>query len=533
MMGSGSAPIGNGGVGAGAPSAAATRAGAAATAARGRINSGIGRTVGAGVAIQAIADSAAEDSTERYARRFGVSEPTGDGSVGDIAKFVGLRAGGFASDLGNNLTFGLAGKYLYRDKQQDAAGRPAQTPAAAAGAAPGAAIAAQPALGTAQPANAPAGLLSGSSLRRVDAPGAAPLYTNNPDAPAGRAIGGNLSIAGNGGDLASLRRAGDLQAEISSMRAGLRDRGDAGAYLRNAGQVASLSAGGVSSELQDQIARLAGNKNLTAAGVNALNSLVETQNRPAMEAARLAEQGRQANQQNASALSSQEVALRGQDMTARAAASRALRDQANSDRDFNLRSEDLGLRRGEAGAKRETENFTQRETAEKNLTARFEAQFTTKDADGKDVVDQSRVAKYKQGVQQFLGTRQAELQQRVDAGQASPQERAALETIRTKGAAALDAEDLATIESQMRLAERSEQAASLWTGTRHVASSNPGDFQVVGREGNLIGSDTLTLRGGSRVREADTRYTEEGNTVLPNWFKRQTNEFDLAKGLKQ
>lgn len=53
------------------------------------------------------------DLTDRYAQRFGVDAPTGDGSFGDVAKFAAIRAGGFASDLGNTLTGGLAGA-LYR-----------------------------------------------------------------------------------------------------------------------------------------------------------------------------------------------------------------------------------------------------------------------------------------------------------------------------------------------------------------------------------------------------------------------------------
>lgn len=536
MMGSGSAPIGQGGVG-GAPtaSAAATRAGAAATAARGRLNSGVGRMVGAGLAVQAIGDSAAEDSTARYAERFGVSEPTGDESIGDMAKFVGLRAGGYASDLGNTLTMGLAGKYLYRDQQPGSVSNAgAARRSAAAGAAPGAAIAPQVAPGAPQQVQtAPAGALTGSALRRVDVPGASPLFTNNPNDPAGVAIGGNLSVAGGGQDqLASMRRAGDLQAEISSMRAGLRDRGDTGAYLRGASQAASLSAGGMSSELQGQINRLANNPNLTAAGVAALNNLTETQQRPGMEAARLAEQGRQADQQA-------DVSLRGQDVTAAgyrssaataaASAARArqkeVNDQANADRDF-------GMRQQEFGAKRENENFTQRETAEKGLTARFESQFTTTNADGKQVVDAPRVAKYKLGVQQFLGTRQAELEQKIAAGSATAAEKAAHQKIRDKGVAALDQEDLATIESQMKLGERAEQTAGL-SGGRYVASSNPADFAVTGRKQNLIGSDTLTLRGGGSIREADASFREPGNTVLPNWFKQETNEYDLAKGVRK
>ena len=72
-----------------------------------------------GVALAAggaIADAAANDSTARYAQRFGVSEPTGDGSMGDMAKFALLRAGGFASDVGNNLLLGIPGNMFYRDR---------------------------------------------------------------------------------------------------------------------------------------------------------------------------------------------------------------------------------------------------------------------------------------------------------------------------------------------------------------------------------------------------------------------------------
>jgi hypothetical protein len=89
------------------------------------VNSGAGKLVG-GLAIgDAMLDSAAPDSTARYAKRFAMDEPTGDGSVGDVAKFAGLRTLGFFSDLGNSLTGGLAGR-LYQDNDM-----PAAQPAAA------------------------------------------------------------------------------------------------------------------------------------------------------------------------------------------------------------------------------------------------------------------------------------------------------------------------------------------------------------------------------------------------------------------
>ena len=77
----------------------------------------IGPLAGAFAAVPGIVNATEDDSTARYAERFGVSEPTGDGSLWDIAKFTGLRAGGFATDLGSTLTGGLA-DLLYRDKQR-------------------------------------------------------------------------------------------------------------------------------------------------------------------------------------------------------------------------------------------------------------------------------------------------------------------------------------------------------------------------------------------------------------------------------
>lgn len=93
-------------------------ASSAASKGRKALNAG-GRLAPVLAAADAITPSFEQDSTARYAERFGVSEPTGDGSFGDVAKFSALRAGGFASDLGNTLTFGQAGR-LYRDKQREA-----------------------------------------------------------------------------------------------------------------------------------------------------------------------------------------------------------------------------------------------------------------------------------------------------------------------------------------------------------------------------------------------------------------------------
>lgn len=89
--------------------------GASAGGKAGRALNVLGRAAAAAAMLDAVRGSLEPDSTERYAERFGMSPPTGDGSVKDIAKFAALRTLGYASDLGDNLTGGLAGKYLYRD----------------------------------------------------------------------------------------------------------------------------------------------------------------------------------------------------------------------------------------------------------------------------------------------------------------------------------------------------------------------------------------------------------------------------------
>lgn len=132
-----------------AAAAGETAAAAAPAAARGilgRVRGLAGGTlakIAAPVATAAaVSDSMQPDATARYAKRFGVSEPSGDGSMSDMLKFAALRAGGFASDLGNDLTGGLAGN-LYRD-QPNAPATALNAAAAPAAAAPAAGAPAQP-----------------------------------------------------------------------------------------------------------------------------------------------------------------------------------------------------------------------------------------------------------------------------------------------------------------------------------------------------------------------------------------------------
>lgn len=168
----------------------------------GRARSAVNGTAGKGVAalsvFPALAESAAEDSTARYAKRFGMDEPTGDGSAGDILKFAALRGLGFASDLGNNLTMGLAGN-LYRDNQGEqapgtAAAAPRQAPASAAPAqaAPAATTATQ---ARTQPASAPAVPAAGGDLPTDTSPRANDI-TRVGNSFSGTSIGPGFTVNG-------------------------------------------------------------------------------------------------------------------------------------------------------------------------------------------------------------------------------------------------------------------------------------------------------------------------------------------------
>lgn len=98
------------------PKAETPKSGQGFKKARGVVNK-LGKGGAVLSAVPAIMDAAEEDSTARYAERFSLPEPSGDGSVGDMAYYTGLRGLGFASDVGSAMTFGLADQF-YRDKQE-------------------------------------------------------------------------------------------------------------------------------------------------------------------------------------------------------------------------------------------------------------------------------------------------------------------------------------------------------------------------------------------------------------------------------
>lgn len=86
------------------------------------LNSKAGRVGGALAVGSALLDQTDEGADERYAKRFGWEGPTadeGDPSLAGFMEYFAKRGLGFASDLGDKVTFGLASN-LYRDGEEEA-----------------------------------------------------------------------------------------------------------------------------------------------------------------------------------------------------------------------------------------------------------------------------------------------------------------------------------------------------------------------------------------------------------------------------
>lgn len=96
--------------------ATANVVGGAVNTSRGLVNRAIGPAGAAALAVPALIAARDPNATARYAERFAMNEPTGDGSFGDIMRFGALTGLGFASEVGSTLTGGLSDR-LYADKQ--------------------------------------------------------------------------------------------------------------------------------------------------------------------------------------------------------------------------------------------------------------------------------------------------------------------------------------------------------------------------------------------------------------------------------
>lgn len=484
---------------------------------------------------QALTDSAAKDSTARYAQRFGVEEPTGDGSIGDIAKFTALRAGGFASDLGNRMTGGLAGK-LYRDNEPQPT-TPAKAPWGGRTTMPAAMDPrmldldpSRSSLGAsrdftgelaAMPSTMPSGLRDGVVHKTLDANGR-PVYsgTNVKEGAQmvdgmGRATGTQLPSngltpavpgAGQGaapmaaGSMGGSAQGGSVAGGINgvSINQGLRAKTDAGGMTDL--EISRLPPQ-TRHEMRIQQARERGE--MARFGLRESNDMARAELN-----AGVARRG-----QDLSAESSRyntdthaNVSLRGQDiqhmghqMSAASARAAGARDQMNKDREFS--------------ASQQERNRAATESAEKAWQSANESRFRTRDEKGNDVVDHQKVASFNRAVDGTLPSFVKMLEQT-----GSPEAMRKAAELKSRGRAALDPTDRDMLQKLFDKRELAAKTHGLMLGASdYVHSDDLTGYLTQGVDKNLLGSDTEVARNGTRIRENTLIYGADRNRVLPNW----------------
>jgi len=513
-------------------------AGAAGNTARQVLNnskvSGMIKAGGAVAAAQAIGDSMQDDSTARYAKRFGVSEPTGDGSFGDMAKFAALRAGGFASDLGNHLTGGLAGK-LYQDNPGAPDVVPHQFVAPAAGSAdlrapvypsntpPGSG----PQVTNDLPADWRARALdttSDNSVRRVTTPDGRTLYTNvaGPDNAALMGMrGGAVSIAPGvptassvaptpatepmvaGGGAASL--SGSVPSQVRSAQT-FRDAVAQGAAQR------AVADGMRSGSARERAAAMQLAGQLSGDIENTARATARNETEQGMNEANNATARRGQDTQRDIAEGNNAVSLRGQDVQAGIARMQGRMAQMKDDRQYQL---DLA-RFGEERAKT---MFGQRQDARNNFNEWAKSAFVTRDKDGKAIPDEAKVADFNTTVNATLGNMITRLQQAGDPASVQKAER-----LQQLGIAALDEQDKQTLKQLFDRRNRVTEARGLVPGTATAERSNDlFDYAITGTDAGLV-QKRFKMAGGGSIGVNDLRYADgPANYVLPDIFKAPTS----------
>lgn len=476
------------------------------------LNGPAGKVAGGLAAAGAIANQMEDDSTARYAKRFGVAEPTGDGSFGDIAKFAALRAGGFASDLGNNLTMGLAGN-AFRDNDMPRPVSPNASPEMALSAA-----------GGTDPLRIPSAPMPDMTLRTAGAAPAAP----------GRPVETDLQRGGNVGPSNIVTRNGNSFSG-TNVTQGFSYQDPNGALTTPTPRVTSMPAAnfvGLNPQLDRQLAEaqaraatdpggLTTGTGMTGIGGTTINAGL----RDGGGMGGMTRRERIAAGQNAAHLASAQIgadaslrghqiqadaSMFGHQLSARTAANAARLQQMNADRQYNLEVQKFGEEKART-------LFNQREAGQKSFNDWAETVHTTRDDKGNTVVDKNKVADFTNAATQTLGNMITRLKQTGD-----PAAIKKAEQLESQGLGALDHEDRSLLKTLYDRRERFAQTRGVGplSGSGPV-SNDLFDYHITGQEGGLL-QKRLRLAGGQTIPEKDLAYTEPANAILPDWFKTPT-----------
>lgn len=503
-----------------------------------RIASVAGKAFSGAAGAGAVADSMEDDSTARYAQRFGVSEPTGDGSAGDIAKFAGLRALGFASDLGNRLTGGLAGRF-YEDNQE----RP-QPPVRAAEVglrADPAVTAAMPrAIQTATGALPPAAQpeprdnvvtvkngndFSGSNVKEGFS------YEGQlrrmPGGPIGSVPAAGITAAlngGGGGFSSTLPRSND------AIFGDMEQRGIEQRYLEGlvAEQRAASARPAPPMSLNDALLRLP---------TRSISEDLRAKTDGTYDGLQLADA--KARKELASTFMGTDAQRYGSELQAQSASENAAVADRNGLRNLQASVYNAEQQGRTAAAKnrmdafykerefqtgREDKAFEKSVAANKDLQSRLEARFRTRDPEtGADVVDTQRIAAFSRAVDATLPAFIKMLEQTN-----TPQSKAMAQKLSSERAAGLDPTSFDQLTRLFDKRELARKSAGIGYGSSSIVESdNLLDYLTRDTEQTFFDPTEVTMNG-TRIRQSKLTYGPDGNVVLPNWFETaNTNLRDL------
>lgn len=454
----------------------------------------IGKAAGPLAAAPAVYDAMAPDSTARYAKRFGVSEPTGDGSVGDIAKFAGLRAGGFASDLGNAMTMGLAGK-LYADNQPGAMPTPTQPNV---------------------PAAPPVGP-NPTDLRLAAGTQTAPPITAPDTRSAIRGVPTTETLGFDG---------------YSKMLNNIRSLGPTSDATSGGAIIPNSRAGGKPSAWYEQLGlsrtdllglRPRDLRHLQGLAMERANATLRADTDTNI--AGLREQGEMsranlsANTQRLINERQVEMGLRGQDITreghmisAQGQRARLMYDMGKDQRDF--------------AAGRSDADFTQGQAAQKQMHETVAGMLPPTMIDGKPQPDTATAARYMTGVNATVSKRMEELRQHLALNPNDKTAAGELEGLSRRGVAQLPPDEVRKIVMGMRAAEIAQST--------HTGPLTPW--------GSTAKASTAPIR--SLREDGSGNYVSDRGDVIPRrYIDKQgstlgiggqvTTDFDILKGMRQ
>lgn len=538
----------------------------------GRAATGLGRAAGAG--LRMLGPSAAGADVVSHFNDYKINDPSTDSSArgtwnalksGDLAGFgrslskgaleTGMDLGSAAANVADYVVPGKApvstayNQMLHNQfgsqlTDQSSAAPQQGPPTSLAGTPPAAAL---PNIMPPQPPpggpltptdsmNPPGRAVDGvPGIRRVDAPGQNPLYTD----------GSNVrgpSVVGN--DMGAIQRGADAEHRLGLAKMGMQDRGDANYYTSGAGRNGPTSSGvdtggygldhaGAARKGGGDIEALARSGKLSGAGLGAV-----VQARGQDQSAAVSERGQDVGaetarmQNNTAAWGHQltaDVGMRGQDgtlmghrMANDVARAQMAREQGNFETTYNAG-------RVDAGNTQDAKHFDQRASAMTALHTEIANQLPQ--IDGKP--DTETAARYAQGLGAQMASRQQALQHELATNPGNAEARSELAGITQNGVGSMDPTAKRNLVAGMQLKEMRTANHSAWNPFAATDVESAAPVSGIRKRSGLISDDyqTLGANGKPDGGSIPAKLIDQPGSIFGLGGKR-SNTYDTMKPTK-